>query len=730
MKKFFTQKINISYAIITVLVLVLGVSQTTAQYAQPGDVGGLNPLIHRGGGEQSISELRLGDDLGLDVGLDARGGAGFISWFDDTASSSVFATLQNSFLLGRVFIGQGASPTLGIWNTNQGTLANPLLAPLQKVNVHGNTLATNLQNTSGNAKVCVTNAGALVLCPETTYYEYQCDYSSNGEWSQPGYGMPDGTNLRGGVIQGGVLVFNDCPAIGSPGTNSYDSNASYSTGDNVCSASQPSGVNCIQPSVPAFVCGGLTPGEWNPTGYGAQTCPYQNYSGSGLYNQGDTVCSPDGSTPSNGTCTAPTIPAYTCQSSGTWVETGYGAPTCPYANYSGSAQYSNGDNVCSSSLPSDTNCTAASNGVCGLSDGGTFSSTPSSNLCSAGLASVVSTNTSTTGSTTGSCVGTYNTYGSNVSLNIDLISNTGSQGSYRDQLYSITGTPEAGQIITWTVYSYSNTYTVQAGDTIDSIGAQMAAITNNTTAAQWRSANPASYGSWTQGNPVGFEPTGTYNSSTNRLNLRLNWQNQFAMSLQGVEQCSGATSSGTCTAQSSSCNWLTGSTTTTVYEWNCTGSNGGTTDSCSATYSEPVVNAQCATFSGTYSSQPANAGNACISGSYSDTSDLSSLWRWSCVGSNGGTSSSCNASRVSYSWNIGSWGTCNGGNQNRSVTCQNNSGNTVSNSLCPPPTPSTTRSCSGGPVIIDDGMGGSCDPIMECCQPDGSGGYIPGPPCA
>ena len=175
MKKLFTQKINFTYSVIVVLVLVLGVSQATAQYAAPGQTDELNPLIHRGGGEQSIEELRLGDCSGnascqsIDVALDARGVlAGALSWFDDSVDASqsfVFATLQNSFLLGNLFIGENASPALPILANAYGPSGGTFNIPIQKVNVHGNALATNLENTPGNVPVCVENDGTIVLCP-------------------------------------------------------------------------------------------------------------------------------------------------------------------------------------------------------------------------------------------------------------------------------------------------------------------------------------------------------------------------------------------------------------------------------------------------------------------------------------------------------------------------------------------------------------------------------------
>ncbi|MCI5051453.1 MAG: hypothetical protein MRY57_04035 [Candidatus Pacebacteria bacterium] len=575
MKKFFTQKINFAYVAIVTLVLTAGVSLASAQYASPGQIGDLNPLIHRGGGEQAVDELRLGDcpsninqaNCFLNgIGLDARGPAGAVSWFDNTATNAAFAVLQNSYFLGKLVIGPD---TATIWNQMQGvvndTSGNPLnlLNQVQKVNVIGNTLATNLQNTSGTERVCVTNRGALVLCPDIEYYEYQCDYTTgSGQWQRPQYRAADGTDIGNGTIQGGLAVLDSCPVQTNYGRlNEYDSAGSYTTGDRVCSTSTPNHANCTTTPDPAWVCGGLNPGEWNTTRYGAMNCPYQDYSSSSIYAQGDIVCNP--SAPDNGTCSVPADPAFLCQSDGTWSPARYGAMNCPYPDYQISVAYQNGDLVCADSIPPNNQCAGSSNGQCGSADGGTFSSAPSRNLCASGTASTVADNT-----TTG------------------------------------------------------------RGGTAD-------------------------------------------------------------------------------------------------YTWTCAGSNGGTTASCSANYQASSTNGQCANFPGSYSSQPANASNGCLAGSYQDETDTLTTWDWSCQGINGGLVAICDADRVSYSWDVGPWGTCSNGSQSRIVVCRDNNNNVVSNSLCGSPTPETSRNClsqqcpgvfpqsqlpvsPGGNACVSDGQGG-CD---------------------
>ncbi|MEI6711889.1 MAG: thrombospondin type-1 domain-containing protein, partial [bacterium] len=84
---------------------------------------------------------------------------------------------------------------------------------------------------------------------------------------------------------------------------------------------------------------------------------------------------------------------------------------------------------------------------------------------------------------------------------------------------------------------------------------------------------------------------------------------------------------------------------------------------------------------------------------------------WQCTGTMPSTSQSCNTQPcASYSWVTGTWGTCNNGQQTRSVTCQNNStGAIVGNSYCSGTSqPSTTQSCISYTYSWITGTWGSC----------------------
>ncbi len=70
------------------------------------------------------------------------------------------------------------------------------------------------------------------------------------------------------------------------------------------------------------------------------------------------------------------------------------------------------------------------------------------------------------------------------------------------------------------------------------------------------------------------------------------------------------------------------------------------------------------------------------------------MWTWRCgiVGSS--TGETCYAPRTfTYSWMVGSWGTCVGSQQIRTVSCQNDLGQTVSNTRCTDTMPVLSQVC-------------------------------------
>ncbi len=79
------------------------------------------------------------------------------------------------------------------------------------------------------------------------------------------------------------------------------------------------------------------------------------------------------------------------------------------------------------------------------------------------------------------------------------------------------------------------------------------------------------------------------------------------------------------------------------WAWSCAGSNGGTTASCSA---NPITNPNgaCGSSNGA-SLTSAPTANLCSAGMASSVSG-SGPWAWSCAGSNGGATASCNANPI------------------------------------------------------------------------------------
>lgn len=194
MKKFLTQQINFAYALIVMLALTIGVGFVGAVGQQNDYVNTISPLIHVGGGEQAVSGLRVGTcSGGACIGsFDVRGALNNIALFDNTSSvSPLFLVTGNVGIVGKLFVGENAGPNLSLWSNSYGGGAGGLggsggfTIPLQRVNVYGNTRATNLTNTSAPATVCVDPSGVLVLCGAAAPINGQCGISNGGTFSTP-----------------------------------------------------------------------------------------------------------------------------------------------------------------------------------------------------------------------------------------------------------------------------------------------------------------------------------------------------------------------------------------------------------------------------------------------------------------------------------------------------------------------------------------------------------------
>ncbi len=61
-----------------------------------------------------------------------------------------------------------------------------------------------------------------------------------------------------------------------------------------------------------------------------------------------------------------------------------------------------------------------------------------------------------------------------------------------------------------------------------------------------------------------------------------------------------------------------------------------------------------------------------------------------------------------YTWQVGAWGTCTNNVQTRSVSCQNDLGNTMSDSYCTATKPATVQSCTSYTYSWTTGNWGTC----------------------
>lgn len=96
--------------------------------------------------------------------------------------------------------------------------------------------------------------------------------------------------------------------------------------------------------------------------------------------------------------------------------------------------------------------------------------------------------------------------------------------------------------------------------------------------------------------------------------------------------------------------WTLSDTTdsSTDYLWSCMGSNGGATDSCTRA-KNTLVNGVCGSSNGaTLTSEPTSIPGLCSAGNYTNvvfSQGEYDLWKWTCQWENGGTTASCSAEK-------------------------------------------------------------------------------------
>ncbi|MCK9578304.1 PKD domain-containing protein [bacterium] len=245
-------------------------------------------------------------------------------------------------------------------------------------------------------------------------------------------------------------------------------------------------------------------------------------------------------------------------------------------------------------------------GQCGLSHGSAFEIAPTTGLCSAGTASYVSG----TGPWTWKCAG--HNGGTSVNCSAQKISKINGQ----------CGSSNGG-------YFYS---------------APTTGLCNSGTASYVSGTGPWT---WTCG---GINGGTTASCSAKERSLIVN--GQCGSSNGG--SFSSAPTSGFCNSGT-----FTGITGTGPWHWSCKGQNGGSTASCSAQLKINSINGQCGSSNGgTFSLLPTSG--LCNSGTPSIVASTGSGWTWTCTGLNGGSNAGCYAYKPSFPVN-GQCGSSNGG---------------------------------------------------------------------
>ncbi|MGC9194890.1 MAG: hypothetical protein ACP5IL_05465, partial [Syntrophobacteraceae bacterium] len=338
----------------------------------------------------------------------------------------------------------------------------------------------------------------------------------------------------------------------------------------------------------------------------------------------------------------------------------------------------------------------AENGVCGSSNGGSFSSPPTSNLCSTGMASTVTG----TGPWSWTCSGLFG--GTSARCSADPPAVNGTCGSSNGGAFSsvpttgLCGSGTASSVAgtgPWT-WSCTGTY----GGTSANCSANPPAV-NGTCGSSNGGAFPSAptlglCGSGTASAVLGTGPwtwscTGTYGGTTASCSANP----------QAINGTCGSSNGGTFTSAPTSNLCGSGAASsvsgTGPWSWSCVGTNGGTTASCSA--DPPTVDGTCGSSNGgTFTSAPTS--NLCTSGTASTVSG-SGPWSWSCAGTNGGKTANCSADPSAVD---GTCGSSNGGAFNSAPTsnlCGSGTASAVSATWpwswsCAGTNGGTTASCS------------------------------------
>ena len=224
------------------------------------------------------------------------------------------------------------------------------------------------------------------------------------------------------------------------------------------------------------------------------------------------------------------------------------------------------------------------NAVCGSSNGGTFTSAPTTNLCSTGTPSTVS----------GSDPWFWTCQGVNGGTNASCSAN----------VHGVNGVCGSSNGVTFTSAPTSNLCNAGTPSTVSGSGPWL----------------------W------GCQGVNGGSSASCSAKVQLQGVNGVCGSANGEDLLKAPKSNLCSTGKASK---VTGKG---PWDWTCSGSDGGSTASCSANLE---INGACGSANGKdYLTPPMS--NLCKSGAPSSVSN-NELWEWTCAGSNGGATASCSA---------------------------------------------------------------------------------------
>ena len=480
------------------------------------------------------------------------------------------------------------------------------------------TATANIAASDYNMVFTVTLNGAQVASDRADSLKFSADQSikETFNWTVPSkaklgaYTVTVAIKKNGDTYGSGTATFNvvsASPVNGACGSsNGADLTSAPTT--NLCSAGTASAV------------GGAGPWNW--------TCAGSN---------GGTTASCSANLLVNGACGAANGVAVSSAPTANLCSAGLASTVSGSGPWNWTCAGLNGGTTASCSAPLKV---AAVNGACGSSNGADLTSAPTTNLCSVGTASAVSGSgpwnwicAGSNGGTTASCSANLEINGSCGSANGVAVSSAPSSNLCTTGLASaVSGSGPW----TWTCAGSNGGSTASCSAPLKTAAVNGACGSSNgadlTSAPTTNLCSVGTPSAVTGTGPWDWTCAGSGGGTTASCSAQLEI-NGTCGAANGVA-VSSAPATGLCTAGTASA--VSGSG---PWTWTCAGSNGGTMASCSAPVSSSVVNGVCGSSNFLVTNQEPTA-NLCSAGTASALTG-NEPWHWSCAGSDGGTTASC-----------------------------------------------------------------------------------------